>query len=156
MRGKGGRSTKLRGGAKMPNLMKKLGLNKVSGETVVICVLLVVLLVLVVYYVRQNNEGFDADNSPKCDVYIFVADWCPHCKNAKPAIEEVKNEPPANTVVNVVNEKDENSRELMNKYNIKGFPTVVAEANGNVEEMNKALNAENINNFVKELKAKNN
>ena len=95
MRGKGGRS------AKSSNSMKKMA--NVSSETIVICVLLVILLILVIYYVKQNNEGFQNNNAEKCDVYVFVADWCPHCKNAKPAIAELKNNAPANVNVNVVN-----------------------------------------------------
>ena len=66
-----------------------VSLKGVSTETVVIVVLLIVLLVLVVYYVRQNTEGFSSGE--QCTIYAFVADWCPHCKNAKPAIENLKN-----------------------------------------------------------------
>jgi thioredoxin 1 len=141
MRGKGGRS------AKSSNSMKKMA--NVSSETIVICVLLVILLVLVIYYVKQNNEGFQNNNAEKCDVYIFVADWCPHCKNAKPAIAELKNNAPANVNVNVVNEKDSNSRELMNKYKVRGFPTILlAKADGTVVEFVERVSAENLNNFV--------
>lgn len=141
MRGKGGRS------AKSSNSMKKMA--NVSSETIVICVLLVILLVLVIYYVKQNNEGFQNNNAEKCDVYIFVADWCPHCKNAKPAIAELKNNAPANVNVNVVNEKDSNSRELMNKYKVRGFPTILlVKADGTVVEFVERVSAENLNNFV--------
>ena len=85
-----------------------LNMKNVSTETIVICVLLVVLLVLVVYYVRQNKEGFQSQ--PKCTVYAFVADWCPHCKNAKPAIENLKNNAPSNVNVEVVKEGEDESK----------------------------------------------
>ena len=142
MRGKGGRSSK-----GSSNSLKKL--SKVSSETVVICVLLVVLLVLVIYYVKQNNEGFQNNNAEKCDVYVFVADWCPHCKNAKPAIAELKNNAPANVTVNVVNESDANSRELMTKYKVRGFPTIfLVKADGTMVEFVERVSADNLNNFV--------
>ena len=141
MRGKG------RGRNSNKVSLKKLGMD-MSTETIVICVLLVVLLVLVVYYVRQNNEGFDS-NTPKCDVYIFVADWCPHCKSAKPAIEDVKNNAPSNVNVNVVNEKDSNSRELMTKFKVRGFPTILlVKENGEVVEFEQRVSKDNLNNFV--------
>ena len=141
MRGKGGRS------AKSSNSMKKMA--NVSSETIVICVLLVILLILVIYYVKQNNEGFQNNNAEKCDVYVFVADWCPHCKNAKPAIAELKNNAPANVNVNVVNESDSNSRELMNKYKVRGFPTILlVKEDGTVVEFVERVSAENLNNFV--------
>jgi thiol-disulfide isomerase/thioredoxin len=152
MRGKSSRGSSSRGAGKANKLMKKLGLNKVNGETVVICVLLVVLLVLVVYYVRQNNEGFEASNSKRCNIYIFVADWCPHCKSAKPEIAALNNSPPDNAVVNVVNEKDENSRELMAKYNVKGFPTCVVHPEGEeAVELDKRVTAENITELVNKV-----
>ena len=73
----------------------------VSTESVVICVLLVVLLVLVVYYVRQNNEGFQAEGEP-CKLMFFVAKWCPHCKNAKPHWDKVKNKYDNKTENNII------------------------------------------------------
>ena len=138
MRGKGR-------GAKNNSL--NVNMANVSAETVVICVLLVVLLILVVYYVRQNSEGFQSE--PHCVVYAFVADWCPHCKNAKPAIENLKNNAPANVNVEVVNEKDNNSRELMKKYNVRGFPTILLVGeDGTVIEFEQRVSEENLNNFV--------
>ena len=126
-----------------------LNMKNVSTETIVICVLLVVLLVLVVYYVRQNREGFQS--APKCTVYAFVADWCPHCKNAKPAIENLKNNSPNNVEVEVVNESDDNSRELMEKYAVRGFPTIVLiKDDGTVVEFEQRVTEENLKNFVNE------
>lgn len=142
-----------KGVSKKLNFAKNMGLDfkKVSGETVVICVLLVILLVLVIYYVRQNSEGFQDNNNAgaKCDLYVFVADWCPHCQKAAPVVDNVKNNAPANVKVNVVNEKDDNSRELMNKYKVRGFPTILlVKADGEVVEFNEGVTEEKVNSFV--------
>ena len=124
-----------------------LNMKNVSTETIVICVLLVVLLVLVVYYVRQNREGFQS--ASQCTVYAFVADWCPHCQNAKPAIENLQNNSPNNVNVEVVNESDDNSRELMEKYAVRGFPTIILiKEDGTVVEFEQRVTEENLNNFV--------
>jgi thiol-disulfide isomerase/thioredoxin len=124
-----------------------LSMKGVSAETVVIVVLLIVLLVLVVYYVRQNSEGFES--AEKCTIYIFVADWCPHCKNAASAFDNLKQNAPNNVNVNVVNEADENSRELMSKYNIRGFPTCIkVNEDGSVVEFDKRPTAENLLEFA--------
>lgn len=137
MRGKG-RGSK--------NNALNLSMKGVSSETVVICVLLVVLLILVVYYVRQNAEGFSAGE--QVVVYAFVADWCPHCKNAKPAIENLKKNSPSNVNVEVVNEKDSNAKELMKKYNIRGFPTILLVTKDGVVEFEQRVTEENLNSFV--------
>ena len=106
-----------------------------------------VLLVLVVYYVRQNREGFES--AEQCTVYAFVADWCPHCENATPAINNLQNNAPNNVNVEVVNEKDNNSRELMKKYGVKGFPTILLiKADGEVVEFEQRVTEENLNVFV--------
>ena len=124
-----------------------VSLKGVSTETVVIVVLLIVLLVLVVYYVRQNTEGFTS--AEQCTIYAFVADWCPHCKNAKPAIENLKNNSPNNVNVEVVNEADNNSRDLIKKYGVRGFPTILLiKADGTVVEFEQRVTESNLNNFV--------
>ena len=147
MRGKSVRSG--RSSSARNNGLKSLGLNNVSGETVVICVLLVILLVLVIYYVRQNSEGFQGNNAPKCDLYVFVADWCPHCQKAQPVVDNLKNNLPNNVNVNVVNESDSNSRSLMNQYKVRGFPTILlVKANGETVEFVERVTEENVTNFV--------
>jgi thiol-disulfide isomerase/thioredoxin len=124
-----------------------LSLKGVSSETVVIVILLVVLLVLVVYYVRQNSEGFQSGE--QCTVYAFVADWCPHCTKAKPALTNLKNNAPNNVTVNVVNETDDNARELMTKYGVKGFPTVLLiKSDGTTVEFEQRVTESNLNEFV--------
>jgi thiol-disulfide isomerase/thioredoxin len=129
-----------------PSSKKTLSMNGVSTETIVICVLLVVLLCLVIYYVRQNSEGFQNE---QCTVYAFVADWCPHCKTAKPVINNLKNNAPSNVNVEIVNEKDSNSRELMKKFNVKGFPTILLlKADGTVVEFSQRVSEDNLNVFV--------
>ena len=149
MRGKSvksGRSSRNNG---LSNISKKMGLNNISGETVVICVLLVILLVLVVYYVRQNSEGFQGNNAEKCDLYVFVADWCPHCKKAMPVVDTLKNNLPNNVKLNVVNETDTNARSLMNQYKVRGFPTILlVKANGEVVEFAERVTKDNVVNFV--------
>lgn len=130
-------------------------MKNLSTETLVICVLLVVLLVLVVYYVRQNREGFQSEK--KCVVYAFVADWCPHCKRAAPAIDNLKNNAPNNVNVEVVNEKDDNARDLMKQYGVRGFPTVLlVKEDGTVVELEQRVTEENLNNFVANNAPKNN
>ena len=141
-----GRTGKGRGRGKPSMNKSDMSLGGISTETIVICVLLVVLLCLVIYYVRQNSEGFQNEH---CTVYAFVADWCPNCKTAKPAINNLKNNAPSNVSVEVVNEKDDNSKDLMKKFGVRGFPTIILiKADGTTVEFNQRVNDDNLNLFV--------
>jgi thiol-disulfide isomerase/thioredoxin len=124
-----------------------VSMKGVSAETVVIVVLLIILLVLVVYYVRQNSEGFQSGE--ECTIYAFIADWCPHCKTAGPALNNLKERAPNNVNVNIVNEKDNNSRELMNKYSVRGFPTILlVKADGTVVEFQERVTHDGLLKFA--------
>jgi len=77
-------------------------------------------------------EGFEADELTPKDgetvVALFAADWCPHCRDYKPTWQEVqeqakkKNEKRVRFVT--VDCTDKNP--YPGKYDIEGYPTVVA------------------------------
>ena len=77
-------------------------------------------------------EGFEADElTPKNGetvVALFAADWCPHCRDYKPTWQEVqeqakkKNE----TKVRFVTVDCTDNNPYPGKYDIEGYPTVVA------------------------------
>lgn len=113
-----------------------------SSENIVILVLLVILVVLVVYYIRQNNEGF----SERPTVYFFYVDWCPHCKTAKPKVQEFKK---TNKHVNVKEVNCEEEKELARKFNVSAYPTVYLVNGEEKTELNEAINVNSLNNLVK-------
>lgn len=63
-------------------------------------------------------------------VYIVVASWCPHCKNAKPEfdafVKHQSSEDPSVGVhvIDVVSASDKEKR-VAEALGVKGFPTVV-------------------------------
>jgi len=83
---------------------------------------------------KANREHISKDqNSNKtATLMLFYVDWCPHCKTAKPEWESLKAQYDGKSIngytVNFVehnctNESDEVSQ-LMDKYNIEGYPTI--------------------------------
>jgi thiol-disulfide isomerase/thioredoxin len=94
---------------------------------------------------KPNNEKMPAGSSNETNVaemMLFYVDWCPHCKTAKPAWEEVKADYENKTIngyrvifteINCTNESPE-IEQLMNKYNIEGFPTIKLVKDGQVIE----------------------
>jgi thiol-disulfide isomerase/thioredoxin len=80
---------------------------------------------------RENLENNENSNKT-ANLMLFYVDWCPHCKTAKPEWENLKSQYEGKningyTVVfteyNCTTESAE-TEELMNKYNIEGYPTV--------------------------------
>jgi len=97
-------------------------------------VLLAVLLILYLLYVN-SKEGFEAapeelESQIKDGkkLVLFYADWCGHCKKIKPdwddAAKDANKEDKKMIKVNCGGgtEKD---KELMSKYNIEGYPTII-------------------------------
>ena len=112
----------------------------------VIAVIIVgLLLVLFAYYMykqyAETKTSFHAnrENIPKeqnsnktATLMLFYVDWCPHCKTAKPEWETLKSEYENRQIngytinfveYNCTTESAETT-ELMDKYNIEGYPTI--------------------------------
>ena len=105
-----------------------------------LALMLAVLLALYFVYTNYLKEGFELQPSKLEDeiatgkkLVLFYADWCGHCKKLKPEWDETAKE---------VNKKDkkmlkvncgsgsEEEKEIMSKYNIDGYPTIIVFDNG--------------------------
>ena len=74
------------------------------------------------------------------DLLFFYAQWCPHCKTAKPEWEQLVSEYDGKTIngrkviftdVNCTNESPDVDR-MMDQYHIEGFPTIKLLKDGQV------------------------
>ena len=139
----------MKGGNKKKKMLKSL-----KAEEIVICVLLVILVVLVVYYIYQNNssEGFE-DKSDTTVVYFFYVDWCGYCKQAKPEIAKLEDKINNNKMKNVklVRVNCDEEEEMASKYDVKGYPTLVAEKNGDKNTFNSKVDADDIQKWIESL-----
>lgn len=69
-------------------------------------------------------------------IYLYYANWCPHCVSFKPIWNKIKNK-----IDNMADknyfyqeyEADENS-DAIEKANVSGFPTIRIEKNGKIED----------------------
>ncbi len=77
-------------------------------------------------------EGFEADELTPKDgetvVALFAADWCPHCRDYKPTWQKVQEEAKRKNEkkVRFVTVDCTESNPYPGKYDIEGYPTVVA------------------------------
>jgi len=105
-----------------------------------VIILLIILGALFYVYDKFLKEGFetesgDLDNQVKSGtkLVLFYADWCGHCKKIKPVWDETATEVNADEVKMIkVNcgEGTEKDQEVMKKYNIDGYPTIIKFING--------------------------
>lgn len=91
-----------------------------------------------------NNEEMNGTNgaTKEAELLLFYADWCPHCKTAKPIWYELEDEYKNKTIngykvvfteINCTNETDEVEK-MMNQYKVEGFPTIKMLKDGQVIE----------------------
>jgi thiol-disulfide isomerase/thioredoxin len=105
-------------------------------------------------YSANSTEGFSQDKS--AELLFFYADWCPHCKTAKPAWAEIVSKYENKTIngykvvfteINCTTETDEIGQ-MMNKYKIEGFPTLKLLKDGQVIEYDAKPTKETLDEFL--------
>jgi thiol-disulfide isomerase/thioredoxin len=142
--------------------------NKMSTTTIIIVLAILFLIILAIYYyynyISQKfktsyhvKEEFDTAKSNKhAELMFFYADWCPHCKTAKPIWNDLKTQYQNKTIngyqvlfteVNCTSESAE-TEQLMNKYNIEGFPTIKLIKDGQIIEYDAKPTKETLNEFL--------
>lgn len=76
------------------------------------------------------TEGFDPDPHRESDpatLYFFYTDWCPHCKNAKPIMEEFKTKTSGGINGKRLLHKPvdcDKEPELADKFGVSGYPSI--------------------------------
>lgn len=108
------------------------------------------------YKANSEGEGSGQSGTDYAEIMLFYADWCPHCKTAKPIWEDVKAEY-ENKVINghkvlftEVNCTEETAEvaELMDKYKVEGFPTIKMNKDNQIIEFDAKPTKSNLTQFI--------
>ena len=67
-------------------------------------------------------EGFEGQNSPS--LIMYYADWCGHCKRAKPELEAAKSQYNGKVKIIMLNAEDPENASLLKQEDVQGFPTI--------------------------------
>ena len=138
------------------------------GPTTIIIVVAVILFIVLAalyyfYYVApqskfQVNTNAKNSNSPtnSAELLFFYADWCPHCKTAKPIWNELKTQYTNKTingyqvVFTEINCSEETAEvdKMMNQYNVEGYPTIKLLKDGQVIEYDAKPSKETLTQFL--------
>jgi thiol-disulfide isomerase/thioredoxin len=97
-------------------------------------------------------EEFYGGGQDNAKLKLFYADWCGHCKRFKPVFDGELKDVITNSKIPVQLETidcDKNP-DLVSKYNISGFPTLILEVNNKPIEYQGQRRSENIIAFIKE------
>jgi thiol-disulfide isomerase/thioredoxin len=108
----------------------------------------------------KNKETKDVANSQistnSSELIFFFAEWCPHCKTAKPIWEKVSadyNGKVVNgyklnfSVVNCTNSDDADVQVAINKYKVEHFPTIKLLKDNNTIEFDSKISEDNLVKF---------
>lgn len=104
-----------------------------------------------------NSEGVISDNNGKsAELLFFYADWCPHCKAAKPIWNDLKVEYENKTINGYklvftevdCSEETAEVEKLMNQYSIEGYPTIKLLKDGQVIEYDAKPSKETLTKFL--------
>lgn len=149
--------------------------KKMSSKTILIIIAIIFFVILAIYYYYYyispklkttyyaNAEGVgnassSSSNGPskQAELMLFYADWCPHCKTAKPIWNDLKTQYQNKTIngyqvifteINCTTESAE-TEQMMNKYNIEGFPTIKLLKDGQIIEYDAKPTRETLNEFL--------
>ena len=91
-----------------------------------------------------NMSGGGVKNKPT--LYLFKAEWCPHCRDFKSTWDNLKNNMESK-VDFVMFDSEKNAAEIK-QYNIEGFPTLILKAGGKAIEYVGPRNFESVKDFI--------
>jgi thiol-disulfide isomerase/thioredoxin len=143
--------------------------NMMTTFTYVIFAVILIIIgySIYIYYIKPSlkknnmntaevyNES-STENTNQAELMLFYVDWCPHCKTAKPAWEEIKAQYENKTIngykvifteINCTEETAEVDK-MMNKYNVEGYPTIKLLKDGQVIEYDAKPSKETLTQFL--------
>ena len=103
-------------------------------------------------------EGMEGGEK-QAELLFFFADWCPHCKKAKPIVDEIKNKYDKRTInfhtinvtyVDCTNETQESKR-LLEQYEVEGFPTLFLKIGKNVTKYEESPSKDELSKFIEKI-----
>ena len=121
--------------------------------------LLVAYVVFRIFKLCNTVEGFeskpasfDQDVSGGKKLVWFYADWCGHCKRMKKEWDTASNKVNGKMVKIDLGDDNSETQKISEKYNIKGFPTILLLHNGEKQaEYNEQRTAQAFESYCNKL-----
>jgi thiol-disulfide isomerase/thioredoxin len=149
-------SLNMSNGGQVGNVLSRFK-NLFGSYTSIIIIFVIIFSVISLYYYfyyvypkikptyqpnKENMPGAANGVTNTAELLLFYVNWCPHCKTAKPIWNELKTEYENKTIngykvifteIDCTTETAE-IEQMVNKYNIEGYPTIKLLKDGQVIE----------------------
>ena len=156
-------------GGSLMSKIKSAGANINSTTWIIIGAIILFSILAAVYYFyyaapgakvkyQPNSEHIkdEQSNGKSAELLFFFADWCPHCKAAKPIWSDLKSQYENKTIngYKVIFTEVDCSEEtaevdkMMNQFNIEGYPTIKLLKDGQVIEYDAKPSKDTLNQFL--------
>ena len=154
----------------MSNLYEVIERVFISYKSLLFALFMFIVFALASYFVYtryisdyiKNKKYADVANSASRDealqIYFFYADWCPHCKTAKPGWNQFKSKMDGSVVngytietigVDCTNlDSDPESAQLVKENDVSGFPSIIAFKDNKRIDYDAKVNLNSLNQFV--------
>ena len=144
-------------------LKKKINfLMKPKNSQKVMFLIGFLILLFLLHHFYLAKEGFESspedleDNvSGQESIVLFYADWCGHCKKFMPQWDSLSssiNESNKKVKMMKVNcskpSENEKQAQLMEKYKVQGYPTIIKVKNNQAQEYNGKRTKEDLEKFI--------
>jgi hypothetical protein len=153
----------------LSRFMKVGGSSNSNLYLIIGCIILfgVIAVLYYIFYISPslntkytvNSEQVpigSSKTSNTAELLFFYADWCPHCKAAKPIWNDLKSEYENKTINGYqiiftevdCSEESAEVEKLMNQYNVEGYPTIKLLKDGQVIEYDAKPSKETLTKFL--------
>lgn len=143
-------------------------LNKIRENPVFYLMILITIIILCVaaYMIYNQSKpnlktsiepGYSNQlSSQEAELLFFYANWCPHCKAAKPHWEEVKNEYNEKTINGYTlnfteidcTEETPDVKKATDEYDVDGYPTIKLIKDGQVIDYDAKPTKDTLDKFI--------
>ena len=94
----------------------------------------------------KEQTGGSSNNK---DVYLFKAEWCPHCTSFLPSWEKLKED--YESEYNFITYDSEKNKKEISQWKIQGFPTIIVKKDDEALEYMGPNNYQSVLNFIEKI-----
>jgi thiol-disulfide isomerase/thioredoxin len=144
---------------------------KTNYKFIILIILAIIVFSIIAFFVLKYSSSSSNNNfknisnnagikSSPTDIYIFYASWCPHCKTALPKWKLFSDSVNGKIIngslitthtIDCTNNDDENVKNIIEKFNVKGYPTVKGVQDNKIINFDAKITEESLNQFIQQL-----